>query len=81
MNKECGRYKFQFRWSCPTNTKSKGLDMMMQTGTTLYYSGLCLMHRQMPIGDVSTTKNTNFINYSMYHNKRLFNSINKSINR
>ena len=71
-------YKFQFRWEkididCP------GIDILLEPGTVLFYNGLCLFHRQVPNDE--GYKSSNFLNFSMYHNKRLYNSINKSIYR
>ena len=72
-------YMFQFRWSNIDGCLIKGLNIRYKQGVSLYYNGYGLYHRQVP--NETNFNSSVFWNMSMYHNKRLFHSINMSINR
>ena len=72
-------YNFQFRWNSIHSEEVKGINILLQEGICIYYNGFGLFHRQVP-NNKNYEKST-FWNMSMYHNKRLFNCINKSVKR
>ena len=78
-DKSITKYKFQFRWNVPEDNQFKGVNFILDEGTSLYYNGFGLFHRQIP-----NQKNydlSSFWNLSMYHNKRLWYTIFKSIEK
>ena len=79
QQKSTCEYMFQFRWSNIDGIFNKGLNIRLNQGVSLYYNGYGLYHRQVP--NETNFNSSIFWNMSMYHNKRLFHSINMSINR
>ena len=73
------KYQFQFRWNHIHDSNYKGINIHLREGICVYYNGFGLFHRQIPLYD--NFENDTFWNFSMYHNKRLFNCINQSIDR
>ena len=78
ISKQCSvKYKFQFRWCLSNDSNTTGIDFILEEGTSLFYNGLGLFHRQLP--NSLDFESSTFWNFSMYHNERLWNTIYQSI--
>ena len=87
LTADLDEFKFQFSWNS-TNGYSHGFDIALLQGTSLYYNGRLLFHRQVPTHfdqstpvDIKDGKKYNFWNISVYHNCKLFAHMRKSLGR
>lgn len=73
-----GKFQFQFQW----NKNGGNINVKLQQGTVLYYSGFAIMHRQFSSLDkCNDSCDYKFWNLSTYGNKRLYENVMKSFNR
>ncbi len=64
-----GNYRFQFKWNM-NDMDNNEFNVRLSQGTSLFYSGYCLYHRQNHYGG-----NEAFYNISTYHNSKLYSHV------
>ena len=69
-----GRYTSSFNWDNKNDT-CPNISFQLDQGTSVYFLGPSCSHQQQVIEDGL------FLNFSTYHNKRLFSNIKNSIKR
>ena len=69
-----GRYAFSFNWDNKNDT-CPNISFQLDQGTSVYFLGPSCSHRQQVIEDGL------FLNFSSYHNKRLYSNMKNSIKR
>ena len=74
----CGSFQFQFKW----NNNGGVINVKLNQGTVLYYSGYSIMHRQIStMENCDGVKDRQFWNLSTYGNKRFYQNAMKSFQR